>query len=161
MATSTLMGWTIPTETVDPWYTAFVALVNQIDADVAAVEPAVSIMQFWNGTVVVPVNTSTFLGRGHGAEFSVRFMSPIAGTIQRMMTIADSAPGGVQTYIYTVRVSGVDSALTATVASANSASNTVGSVSVIVGDQITIHLVTSLTAVAANHMVTLAIKATG
>jgi len=158
MATSTLMGWTIPTETSDPWYTAFVALVNEIDAAAAAQR---AIMQFWNGSVVVPVNTNTFLGRGHGAEFSVRFISPVAGTITRMMTVSDAAPGGAQSYVYSVRLSGVDTALTTTVSAAQSGSNVTGSIALAVGDQVTIHLVTSLTAVAANHMVTLAIQVTG
>ncbi len=157
MPTSTLLGWTIPSDTSDPWFTTMVALINQIDAAVAGQKAS---MQFWNTSAPTP-GATTFLGRGNGAQALVRFPSPVTGVITRIVTLADTTPGAGQSWTYTVNIDTVDSVLSLVVGAGQFTGTLTGAVAVTQGAQLAIKLALSGTAAPGNHAVTIAIQVTG
>jgi len=73
------------------------------------------------------------------------------GYLDDLRVYADTAPGGAETVVITIRVEGVDTALIATLTGADQeASNLVNSESVLAGDRITIKSVSSVGSAAAN-----------
>ena len=75
------------------------------------------------------------------------------GVLRNLVVTSKAAPGAGQTFIYTVRVNGVATALTVTLsgAAAVNGSDLVNSVRVVVGDRVSVQLVTSAASSATNH----------
>lgn len=118
---------------------------------------AIAFMQFHSGAVVVAGASTVFLGRDQAATAPlVRFLCPVTGSVLRMQSQAGVAPGGADTFAYTLHLNAGDTALTHTTTTAQASST--GTIAVTNGQALSIKLVTSATAAAAAHMVTLAIR---
>ena len=122
---------------------------------------AVAIMQFI-GTAV-GAGATVFLGRDDDAsENNIRFRSPVAGLGTALVSQSAVAPGGTDTFTYTLRVDAADTALTFVVTGASATGNLTGaSVAIALAHRLSVKLVTSATAAVTDHMVTLAIQVTG
>ena len=123
-----------------------------------------SVFGAFYGTAVA-AGTTVFLGRDDDAtEQNVVIRSPIAGSLERMDSQASLAAGTGETFVYTLRVASVDTAITHTVTGTGGGGrvgSSTGAVAIAAGGAISIKLVTSAAAAAAHHAVTLAIRATG
>jgi hypothetical protein len=93
---------------------------------------------------------------GTASESDACWRAPSAGRLLRLTPASTAAPGAAQTYTYTARKNGADTALVATITGAASfggvdswESN--GGISVAKGDSIAIKIVTSAGAAAAQH----------
>lgn len=119
---------------------------------------------FSTGGGSIPANTTTFLqsldqvGEASGGslvtENSVflNYLVTRSGTLRNLVVRCTAAPGVGQTFVYTVRVNGVPSTLTATISGvAIVATDLVNSVQVAIGDRVSLQVVTSLTAIVSFH----------
>jgi hypothetical protein len=124
---------------------------------------AISSLMFF-GTAV-PVGTTTFLGRDDDTtEANVRYVTAFAGTVLTLAAIASVQAGAAQSYVYTLRIAGADTALVLTLAGTGLGGITgaaQGTIAFIAGQAITVKLVTSAGAGVANHQVSLALRADG
>ena len=93
------------------------------------------------------------LGVGIANELWDNWLVTRPGILRNLFVKSNSAPGAGQSYTYTVRVNGVNTALTATISGAAQYFNTdlVNTVPVNVGDRIIVQIVTSVTATACVH----------
>jgi len=92
------------------------------------------------------------------AEFSYSvFLITRAGTIKNLIVFTGVAPGAGESYVYTVRQNQADSAITCTISGATdkTASDLVNTLTVAVGDIISIKLVVSNGAAAVRHIIML------
>jgi len=86
-------------------------------------------------------------------EADAVWRAPYAGYLFMLRPLADGAPGAGETFVYTVRLDGSDTALTATISNPDTFSRAYGPITVAEGQQISIKLVTSATATARRHRV--------
>lgn len=80
-----------------------------------------------------------------------------SGILRNLVVKSYQAPGGGQTYTYTVRVNGNPTAITCQIAGAGTvnANDLVNAVRVVVGDRVTVQLVTSGAATVSRHKATI------
>ena len=92
----------------------------------------------------------------HATESSTAVVFPIASVLKRVRVVADGSPGAGKSFTYTLRVNGIDQAVTATMAdAATTASDLTHSVTVAAGDTVSVKLVTSAGASTREHAVSL------
>lgn len=123
---------------------------------VVSADSAISIrngfVEFSSGTTNLAPGT-WYLGAGNAfaAETSAHVTMP-ACTVNRIDAVAALAPGGTQTFVYTLRKNNVDTAVTCTVSgTGTSASDAAHSVVFSAGDTADVKLVASGTAVSTAH----------
>ena len=111
--------------------------------------------RLWDTNGTVAAGSTVYLDDdGVGAnEGDTVFRMPFDGYVFSLDCYADGAPGGSDTFIYTVRVSASDSILTATISGAETSKRAYPATAVFAnkGAAITIKLVTSATASARRH----------
>ena len=89
-------------------------------------------------------------------ESSVALIAPVSGTLSNLIVYCNTAPGGSETIVITVRKNGIDTAITATLTGASiSASDIAHLVNISSGDKITVKSVVSLNSVASDLFVSL------
>lgn len=115
---------------------------------------------FSSGTSTVAVNTTTYLApifrSTFGGFISVEVYRSIVvrkGTLKNLIVLAGAAPGAGETFVYTVRVNGVNTAMTVTLSGAAQLTGTdvVNVVQIDAGDRITLKCVTSAAAAVTTH----------
>lgn len=90
------------------------------------------------------------------AVVSVNYLVTRAGLLKNLVVRAQSAPGGGQTYIYTIRINGVPTGITCTLTEVTvNGSDLVNTAEVVIGDRVTLQLITSLGAAIDRHIATL------
>jgi len=96
---------------------------------------------------------TTYLGVNaeNATEAATAFRVARAGIITEMRFWSDTAPVGGETYIYTLRVNGVDTAITSITTGAATDSYSFGAVAVAEGAKLSVKLVVSGAAVATRH----------
>ena len=110
----------------------------------------------WNaGNTGPPGGTTNFMGGGivdTTVEANMQLPLPFACTVGNLYAAASTAPTAGQTFTYTLRKNGVDTAVTCQIANtATSANDVANTVAFAAGDLITLKVVTSASAVAAAH----------
>jgi len=135
----------------DSWYGRKLVSV----ATGAALTVTGGVRRVWDTTGTVAAATTTYLDDdGQTAtEQDTYFRMPFDGYLFSMDAHADGSPSGSDTFIYTVRVNAVDTAMVATISAANTSIRYYPSaaISVSKGSYISIKLVTSATASARRH----------
>ena len=113
-----------------------------------------------SGTSSTPAGGSTvYLGvLGDFATETATFVAPKKGLLYNLQAQSELAPSAGQTYTYTARVQFSDSLLTCQTAGASFGSAAVYPIPFNGGENISVKLVTSATATATNHRVTLQVK---
>jgi parallel beta-helix repeat protein len=97
-----------------------------------------------------PAATAYFTNSASAVESNITGRAPYAGTFKNLYLDLNTAPGSGQTSTFTLRVNGVDTAITCQASgSAVTASDTTHTVSVAAGDKWSIKIVGSATAAAA------------
>lgn len=106
-----------------------------------------------NGTVAAATTIYLDDDGALATEGDTVYRMPFDGYIFSLDAYADGSPGGADTFIYTVRVSASDTALTATISAAETSKRAYPATAIFAnkGDSITIKLVTSATASARRH----------
>lgn len=106
--------------------------------------------------------SDTFLSPGmqiNGAEATVQAIAPCDGTITALYARRNTSPGGAETVAYTLRINGADTALSATVTSTVTVSDT-DNIAVAAGDLISVGVDASASAVSSAGGVGLAFTPT-
>ncbi len=89
-------------------------------------------------------------------ESSVALIAPISGTLSNLIIYCNTAPGGSETVVITIRKNGIDTAITATLTGASlSSSDTTHLINISSGDKITVKSVVSANSVASDLFVSL------
>ena len=84
-------------------------------------------------------------------EDVVTFIAPYDGELSQLRVRAGTAPGGSETVIFTARIEGVDSSLTATLSGSNqTAEDVLNTPSITAGQYVTLRFVSSVLSVAAD-----------
>ena len=113
------------------------------------------------GTAVAAGGT-VFLGHDDDAtELNVQWRAPVAGTVVAMYGQTSVAAGAAETFVYTLRVELVDTALVMTITGTGGggrAGTASGSIAVAANHVVSLKLVTSGGAGIANHQVSLAFR---
>jgi len=95
-----------------------------------------------------------FQDSGAGEAGSVQgYLVTVAGTLKNAVFYANAVAGAGETFTYTVRVNGADTALTGTIGgAADQIANSQENVAVNVGDRVTIRVVNSAGGAATQHV---------
>jgi len=111
---------------------------------------------------------SCFMGSyGEGGTYSgTETLSRLAhlvtrkGTIKNMVTYVMASPGALKNFVYTIRINGVDTALTCTISGAAlyTATDLVNIAQIDPGDRITVEVVTDAASTVTEHMVSFEIE---
>lgn len=116
-------------------------------------------IQFNTGENAVAAGATVYLwviggNSSTGQNAASRFLCTRNGIIKNLAVSAQAAPGAAKTYIYTVRVNKVDTAITVTLsgAAATEGQDLVNTVAVSIGDIIQIKLVTLAAASVQTHV---------
>jgi len=106
-----------------------------------------------NGTVAAATTIYLDDDGATATEGDTVYRMPFDGYVFSLDCYADGTPGGSDTFIYTVRVSAVDTALTATISAAETSKRAYPATAIFAakGSAVTIKLVTSATATARRH----------
>jgi hypothetical protein len=139
---------------------------NRYSASTVKYKVPTAVMIFSSGASTVPQATTTFLSLAdaNASESNAFFYVPHKGIALNMMTTAGGSPAGSDTYTYTMRVNGADSALTAQASGVNSDGQDRTHVVAIpnpagpnTAARLSLKLVTSATAAANTHRVSIQI----
>lgn len=118
---------------------------------------------FWGTDSIIVAGTTVYLyamcrnwGGGKTAtetEVYARILIARTGNLKNLNVMCDVAPGASQSFIYTVRINGVATAMTVTISGASQLRGTYtgAAVAVAVGDYVTVQVVASATAQTTNH----------
>ena len=111
--------------------------------------------RLWDSNATVAAGATVYLDDdgSSATEGDTIYRMPFDGYIFSLDAYADGSPGGSDTFIYTVRVSAADTALTATISAAGTSKRAYPATAIFAnkGDAVTIKLVTSATATARRH----------
>lgn len=111
--------------------------------------------RLWDTNATVAAGATVYLDDdgSSATEGDTVYRMPFDGYVFSLDCYADGSPGGSDTFIYTVRVSASDTALTATISAAETSKRAYPATAIFAnkGDAITIKLVTSATATARRH----------
>jgi hypothetical protein len=108
------------------------------------------------GNLIAPASTVYLTQGGDVATEVMQFVAPKKGIIFGFDAQCATAPGAGQSFVYTVRVQGVDSGSVATITGASSFNATSGSITTFsAGQNVSIKLVTSATANQSTHRASL------
>lgn len=112
-----------------------------------------SIIQFGSGGIIPVNSTRYFCMDNAAAENSRQIPISHAGVIRNLYIHATAAPGAAETFVYTIMINGIATAITVTFAGAleTEGNDVVNAVAVDAGDLITLRIVTSLNANATYH----------
>lgn len=143
----------LASETVDIKAHA-VSAYGQQSAD-SAISQRIGQLEFISTNAVEP--STIYLGSdaAHSSEGDAQLTLTASGTIDRLDVAAGNPPIGTETFTYTMRKNGSDTALTCTITGNDTtASDLTHSVSVSNGDKVDVKLVVSGTAVTTTHQAT-------
>jgi hypothetical protein len=98
-------------------------------------------------------------GLGNAAATDCTWVSNKTGVVREFYAAVNSAPGGTQTFTYTVYKNGIATSMTGTITGSSFSVSTTGNpVAISPGDYLSIQLVTSGTATAAKHRYYLSVE---
>lgn len=114
---------------------------------------AISQLAFTGRTSGIAAGTTNYIGISESLTESDQYLvTPVAGTVRNLYVVSDGSPAVGQTFIYTLRKNGVDTAVTCTTSGAStSSSDATNSFAVSAGDKLTVKLVTSAGASVRKH----------
>lgn len=127
---------------------------------------------FGSGVATIPANSTRYIGcseqagmivsvpNASEADILVNYLVTRSGILDNLVAHTTLAPGAGQTYTYTVRINGAPTAITCTISGAVSlnANDLVNNARVVVGDRVTLQVVTSLLAAVTRHIASLEIS---
>jgi hypothetical protein len=98
-----------------------------------------------NSAGSISTATATYIGEGNSAsnvtESSVDNIVPYAAVLRNLYVKAETAPSAAESFVYTVRVNRVDTAITATISNTDTTANdTSNSVTIAAGDTICVEV---------------------
>ena len=106
----------------------------------------------WSASDTFAANSTSYIGpfssrARDSTEANFQWICPVAGTMRNLYLFSTDPGGSAQSYVFTLRVNGSDSALTATISTGSTTgSDLVNRVKVAAGDRITMKIVASATA---------------
>jgi hypothetical protein len=105
----------------------------------------------------VAAGSTVYIGPGYASAGEIAFRAPYTGVLRNLRPNSENVPGAGETFVYTLRVNGSDTAVTCTTSGAGSSGSTdsTHSVPVVANQVISVKLVTSAGANVCPHWASL------